>query len=107
MVGVRLARCVSACVPWPSKTGWQKKTFQAPESFADQAGESLAGVCGTRQARACVRDIQGQGLAGLQHSVIALAQQQHPPWGSSPRPQGQEPCALPTEIGGLLLGGEI
>ena len=26
----------------------------------------------------------------------------HPPWGSNPRPQGQGPCALPTELGGLL-----
>ena len=26
----------------------------------------------------------------------------HPPWGSNPRPQGQEPCALPTELGGLF-----
>ena len=24
----------------------------------------------------------------------------HPPWGSNPRPQGQETCALPTELGG-------
>jgi hypothetical protein len=24
----------------------------------------------------------------------------HPPWGSNPRPQGEEPCALPTELGG-------
>ena len=31
-----------------------------------------------------------------------MAQQQHPPWGSSPRPQGYGPCALPTELGGLL-----
>ena len=31
-----------------------------------------------------------------------MAQQQHPPWGSSPRPQGEGPCALPTELGGLL-----
>ena len=28
---------------------------------------------------------------------------EHPPWGSNPRPQGSGPCALPTELGGLLL----
>ena len=27
----------------------------------------------------------------------------HPPWGSNPRPQGEEPCALPTELGRQLV----
>ena len=27
----------------------------------------------------------------------------HPPWGSNRRPQGQGPCALPTELGGLCF----
>ena len=54
------------------------------DRMAEKNGESFAGLWDQAGSSMC----QGQGLAGSQHSVIALTQQQHPPWGLGPRPQG-------------------
>ena len=41
-------------------------------------------------------------VAWMQQCSRQTKQRKHPPWGSNPRPQGSGPCALPTELGGLL-----
>ena len=45
------------------------------------------------------------GASFIFHQLAPLpldAHSKHPPWGSNPRPQGEGPCALPTELGGLV-----
>ena len=91
---------VSLCRPPAGAVRWHANALR-PESPADprvlykcvlRTGNDVLHSCVVR-FRICVHN------SDICLSVRNLIK--HPPWGSNPRPQGQEPCALPTELGGL------
>lgn len=52
-----------------------------------------------RTCKYALRNVQVRASTQITRVLRMKSKQvNHPSWGSNPRPQGQEPCALPTEL---------
>ena len=96
MSSARTLALYAACSQAPCK-GMQRPSAAGTPSAGTLSWPALSSRCKSRPRR---------GSVALLRAALAMnlpSAEKHPPWGSNPRPQGEEPCALPTELGRQLV----